>query len=121
MIDILRSDGALVRENGDKGRACTNEPVGAPNDRMIWAITGDKQPDGSLQIRDRGQIRLGTRFITPEGYDISVADLIQAAGGQVSADGLVVREPGREGVPFLWTFTENIVGTFSVSIETFRC
>ncbi|MEM9046478.1 MAG: hypothetical protein AAGC81_17485 [Pseudomonadota bacterium] len=104
MIDILRSDGALVRESGEKIRACTNEPVDSAKDQLIWAVTGEKQADGALKIRDRGRIRLGTRFITAEGYDISVADLIASARAQVTADGLI-QQAGGEGVPFYWSFT----------------
>ncbi|MEM1275788.1 MAG: Hint domain-containing protein [Pseudomonadota bacterium] len=105
IIDILRSDGALVRENGQKVRACTNEPLGTPKDNFVWAITGDKQPDGSVKVRDRGRIRLGTRYITEDGYDVSVADLIFGADTMVSPDGLVIQKVGGQGVPFYWPFT----------------
>ena len=105
MIDILRSDGALVKEDGTKVRACTNEPLGSAKDQMIWAITGDRLADGRLKIRDRGQIRLGTRFITDDGYEVSVADLIHGAGAVVTPDGLIQQGKG-QGVPFLWTFSK---------------
>ncbi|MEM9097031.1 MAG: Hint domain-containing protein [Pseudomonadota bacterium] len=108
IIDILRSDGALVRESGEKVRACTNEPVGSPKDQLIWAVAGEKQADGSLLVTDRGQIRLGTRTITPDGYDISVADLITNAGGTVSPEGFVTREGGGDGVPFFWSFSASL-------------
>ena len=105
MIDILRSDGVLVRESGQKIRAATNEPVGSPKDSLIWACTGEQRPDGSIKIRDRGQLRLGTRFITAEGYDVSIADLILGGGAMVSPEGLVIKTIGGAGVPFYWPFT----------------
>lgn len=108
MIDILRSDGALVREDGKKIRACTNEPLGSAKDNFIRAIAGQKQPDGSVKVGQTGKIRLGTRYITDDGYDVCVADLIAAAGAQVSADGLVVQRPGAEGVPFFWPFSPGL-------------
>ena len=104
MIDILRSDGALVRESGELVRACTNELVGSDRDRFIHAFTGERQPDGSVRVLEAGLIRLGTRYITDDCYDVSVADVIAAAGGTVSADGLILRTDATQGVPFLWPF-----------------
>lgn len=104
IIDVLRSNGSLVREDDTKIRACTNEVVGSAKDALIWAITGERQPDGSIHVRQRGQIRLGTRYITDEGYEISVAELVASAGATVSQEGLVVSRFGGAGVPFLWPF-----------------
>lgn len=87
-------------------RANTGVPLGDPADRFVWAITGDRLGPGAARVRDKGRIRLGTRFITENGHDVSVADLIFASGGIVTEDGLVQKEPGGPPLPFLWTFTE---------------
>ena len=104
VIDILRSDGALVRKDGSKVRAGTGVPLGDSGDTYVWAITGVTTEEGT-RVRDKGKIRLGTRFITDDGRDICVADLIAAAGGAVTDDGLIQKDGG-EKMPFLWTFTE---------------
>ena len=108
IIDILRSDGALVTDDGGKVRAGTGCPLGSLGDRLVWAVTGDRHPDGSIRVRDKGLIRLGTRFISPDGHDVSVMDVIADAGGIVSYEGLI--QPCDDGpkMPFLWTFTERL-------------
>lgn len=105
MIDILRSDGALVKTDGSKVRAGTGCELGSKGDQMIWAVAGEVQPNGSVKVRDRGQIRLGTRFITDDGHDLSVEELIAAAGGMVTQNGLIVRGADGSPRPFHWAFT----------------
>lgn len=108
MIDILRSDGALVRERGSKVRAGTNCDLGSVEDRMVQAITGDKTANDRFTIRDSGQIRFGTRFIMDDGRDISIAELVTAAGGTLTKDGLVASKGAPEGTPFHWPFTAHL-------------
>lgn len=104
MIDILRSDGALVRESGELVRACTDEQVGSELDRFIHAFTGERNPDGSVRVLQSGKIRLGTKFITDESRLICIADIIAELGGKVTPEGLIQSELGGEGVPFMWPF-----------------
>lgn len=106
VIDILRSDGALVREDGTKVRAATNCALGSLGDQMIWAITGDVQADGMTKVRDKGQIRLGTRFIRADGRDVSILDLIRESGAMISEDGMIQRDPYSPKIPFRWSFTQ---------------
>lgn len=108
ILDILRSDGALVREDGTKIRAGTGCPLGTMGDRMIAAISGILDPDGSVQITGAGQIRAGTRFIKADGEDLSVLDLILKTGGRLTDSGMI--QSGTDGpeVPFLWTFTPSL-------------
>ena len=106
IIDILRSDGALVREDGSLIRAATGCPLGSFGDRMVTAIVGDTQPNGHVKITQLGQIRLGTRFIMAGGEDVSVLDLIAEGGGMVNADGMIITKPGGPEMPFRWTFTQ---------------
>jgi hypothetical protein len=108
ILDILRSDGALVREDGTKIRAGTGCPLGTMGDRMIAAISGILDPDGSVQITGAGRIRAGTRLIKADGEDVSVLDLILKTGGRLTDSGMV--QSGTDGpeVPFLWTFTPSL-------------
>ena len=66
------------------------------------------QPDGTTRVRHKGLIRLGTRFITPDGHDVSVMDVIAAAGGAVSEDGLIQAATGGPKMPFWWSFTDHL-------------
>jgi hypothetical protein len=108
ILDILRSDGALVREDGTKIRAGTGCPLGTMGDRMIAAISGVLDPDGSVQITGAGHIRAGTRFIEADGEDVSVLELILRTGGRLTENGMI--QSGTDGpeVPFLWTFTPSL-------------
>lgn len=107
IIDILRSDGALVQEDGSKIRACTGADLGAPEDQMLQIIAGDLLPDGRVQVTEARKIRVGTRVILPNGRDISVADLIRVNGATVTEDGLVQVGDG-PAQPFHWTLTDNL-------------
>ncbi|MEM7058583.1 MAG: hypothetical protein AAF557_13390 [Pseudomonadota bacterium] len=105
IIDILRTDGAMVREDGTKVRAATGCDLNSEDDQFVWAITGDQAPDGTIKVRDKGRIRLGTRVISSDGRDISVRELIKGAGGTVTSAGLIARGEGGANMPFLWTFS----------------
>lgn len=106
LIDILRSDGAIIREDGTKVRATTGCDVGSPEDALIWAITGTRGPDG-IVVNDSAQIRLGTRIITDECNDISIAEIIKSLGGIVE-DGLIKPTPNSDGIPFHWQFSSTL-------------
>ena len=57
--------------------------------------------DGSVIAKDRGRIRLGTRFVFDGKRSYCVADLIKAGGGIVGEDELI-RVGDSAPVPFLW-------------------
>ena len=105
IIDILRSDGALVREDGSMIRAATGCPLGSLGDRMVTAIVGLDQPGRRVKIAQLGQIRLGTRFIMASGEDVSVLDLIAQGGGSVTSDGMITTSLSGPEMPFRWTLT----------------
>jgi hypothetical protein len=108
ILDILRSDGALVREDGTKTRAGTGCRLGTMGDRMITAIIGEQQPDGLVRIAEVGQIRAGTRFITEDGEDVSVLDMILKSGGRLTEDGMIQTNANGPKMPFRWTFTASL-------------
>lgn len=107
LIDILRDDGVIQKADGTRIRAATGLPVSDPRDRFIWAITGDRTPDGrAIVVKEKGRIRLGTRHIGDDGRDVCVADLILAAGDVVTESGMI--QAGDYQVPYHWTFSDGL-------------
>jgi hypothetical protein len=106
VIDILRSDGALVAEDGSLIRAATGARVGSEADRMIWAVTGRAGVEG-FAVAEARQIRAGTRVLLPDGRDFALIDIIAANGRHITSDGQVARE-GAAPAPFVWTFSDRL-------------
>lgn len=107
LIDILRDDGAIMLRDGTVLRAATGVPLDDPRDGLVQAVAGPLRADGQgIDVRDRGWLRLGTRAITGDGRDICIADLIDAAGGQVTASGLI--RIGDQEWPFHWAFGDTL-------------
>lgn len=102
IIDILRTDGALVRQDGGIIRATTGAEIGTEADQTVVVVAGEDRPDGFKETARRN-LRAGTRVVLESGHDISVLDLIHAAGGTLSSSGLVRTKDGAER-PFLWPF-----------------
>jgi hypothetical protein len=109
IVDILRRDGVIVDRDGELIRAATNCTVGSIGDQLIWAVAGPVGPDGFVRVAAKGRIRLGTRFILPDGSDWSVLDTIEANGWLVTPDGLLKRQPGdTHGFPYHWSWTDGL-------------
>lgn len=108
ILDILRSDGALVLEDGSKIRAGTGCRLGTMGDRLVTAIIGEEQLDGLVRITEVGQIRAGTRFIMEDGEGVSVLDLILDGGGHLTEDGMIQTSANGPKMPFRWTFTPSL-------------
>ncbi|MEP4978985.1 Hint domain-containing protein [Ascidiaceihabitans sp.] len=109
LLDILRSDGGVVDASGKIIRACTGDEVGSDNDTtFVWAITGTPQPDGTVTIADRKQLRLSTRVITKDGRDLSLADIIFAMNATVTDTGMIRPNGSDTEVPLHWTFSPNL-------------
>ena len=110
LIDVLRDDGVIQHQDGSLIRATTNVPADSPRDGFVQAVTGQRRADGSVEVREQGRIRLGTRFLAGQGKarkSYAVADLIEAAGGQVGADELIRIDDGAP-VPFHWGFGDRL-------------
>ena len=110
LIDILRDDGVIQKQDGTLIRATTNVPVGDPRDGYVKASTGIRCADGSLDEKDQGRIRLGTRFIVGEGKDRkhwSVSDVIEHAGGVVGDDEMI-RVGDGPPMAFHWEFSDTL-------------
>ncbi|PRY94226.1 hypothetical protein [Donghicola tyrosinivorans] len=107
LMDILRTDGAIMLDDGTLIRAAINCEVGSPEDQFVLAVVGEKQPNGRVKISEARKIRVGTRIILRDGQDTSLLELITANGGQVTNDGLVQTSDGRK-LPFRWELSEHL-------------
>lgn len=106
LIDILQDDGIVQMQDGTHIRAATGVPIGDSRDRFVWAVAGTATTGGAVVVSDKGKLRLGTRFITDDGRDLCIADLIDARGGIVTDDGLV--RAGDAHLPFHWAFSRTL-------------
>ena len=78
IIDILLSDGALVKKDGSLVRMSINQPVGSIEDQYVkvcYALTSEDAQSGQLQT---GKIRVGTLLFDKDGEPVSVLDCIHA-------------------------------------------
>lgn len=107
LIDVLRDDGVIQKQDGSLIRAATNVPVGDPRDGFVLAVTGTRRADGGVATKDQGRIRLGTRFIVDGKRSYAVADLIEAGGGVVGEDELI-RVGDSAPMPFYWEFGDTL-------------
>ncbi|MCB9994108.1 MAG: hypothetical protein H6873_10690 [Hyphomicrobiaceae bacterium] len=115
IIDILRTDGTVVREDGTHVRAATGLPTFHPGEQMIHATASFKRPDGSWTETKTGQIRLGTRVILPDGRDLSVLQMSQMYGWGITMDGYMIADiklddgsVRKQTFLFPWTFSEDL-------------
>jgi len=81
LIDILRDDGAVVRQDGSLMRASTGCVVGSDGDRLIEVVAADGT---------RGHLRAGMRLPEETG-EVTVSALIARASGNSKVTPL----PGR--------------------------
>lgn len=110
LIDVLRDDGIVQKQDGSHVRAATNVPVGDPLDGFVHTITRIRTANGTVEVKQRGRIRLGTRFIVRNGKErksYSIADLISAGGGVVGDDELI-RVGDGEPMEFHWEFSDTL-------------
>ncbi len=103
IIDILRSDGALVTKSGKLMRAATGAEVGSHDDRFVLVVTVARGSDGVMQIAESKRLRLGTRHILSNGKEVSISGMIGASGGVVTDSELVRDKDGVEK-PLIWPF-----------------
>lgn len=106
LINVLRDDGVIQHQDGTLIRAATNVSVDSPRDGFVVAVTGTRQADGSVAIKEQGRIRLGTRFVVDGTRSYAVADLIEAAGGLVEDE--MIRVGDGSAMPFHWEFGETL-------------
>lgn len=102
IIDILLSDGALVRESGELIRMSTNKPVGELEDQMVevsYAETSEDLHAGKLKS---GQMRVGTLLFDKDGVAVSVLDCIRSQGLEFDAATGLVCADSSDAAPLNW-------------------
>ena len=84
--------------------------MGSEGDAWVAAVAGEPRGGGRVHVTEARHIRAGTRVILADGRDVSVLELIRAAGGEVGADGWVrpAGQPEAEGKPYLWAFSDRL-------------
>lgn len=131
IMDILRTDGAIMRDTGKMFRAATNCEVGSLGDKFVHASASFKRPDGTWTARKQGQIRLGTRAILPDGRDMSILQIMaqynwgyNEGTGNLIAPMEIDGEIKQQDFLFPWTFSEDlpkpedyILGRSDVTLE----
>lgn len=91
LMDILRTDGAIMRADGTMIRAATNCEVGSMGDMMINASATLQKPDGTWTEPKPGKVRFGTRTILPDGTHMSFMEMAASEGWKVSSgDGCMI-------------------------------
>lgn len=94
IIEILKSDGAIVREDGTMVRAATEEVVGSRGDAFVHCLYATKAEHVREGLRYEGKMRVGTRLLKPDGTSVSVLDCIEAEGMSFDAETGLVCAPG---------------------------
>ena len=108
MLDILRSDGAIMRGDGTKVRAATDCVVGSEGDQFVHVVTGRMEKNGKLEMWDQGAVRAGTRFILENGNEITLLDILKRAEATLDDKGRVVAKGATEGTPMHVHFIHTI-------------
>ncbi len=93
MIDVLKSDSALVREDGSLVRAATGEPVGSIADEFVKCVFVRLSDPHSKSSFYEGEMRVGTRLLKSDGSCVSVLDCIRSEGMEFDEEtGLVAKD-----------------------------
>lgn len=90
IMDILRTDGAIMGSDGKLIRAATNCEVGSLADKFIHVTALKRVEDGSWAFAEEGMLRFGTRLILADGRHISLMEMAAGEGWQISEDGYMV-------------------------------
>lgn len=102
IIDILLSDGALVREDGSLVRMSINKPAGSAEDQFVRVRYAESSSDLEKGILKDGQMRAGTLLFDREGAPVSVLDCIRAQRLSFDPETGLVRNGDEAPQPLSW-------------------
>ncbi len=107
VLDILRSDGAIQKEDGTIIRAATNCRVGSLEDQFVWVLAG---PDNgnTITVTDKAQLRLGTKALLPDGSTRSILDGLIEIYGPVDKMGFCKDGQNVLNHVFHWPFGDKL-------------
>ncbi len=112
IIDILRDDGVIQRQDGTLVRATTGCEVGSPDDEEFWAFKLYEDSTGSERVGDKTMLRFGTRWMMPNGQHLSMREYMESAGIEILKDGphkgyALWKQTGII-MPFVWVLSESL-------------
>ena len=102
IIDILLSDGALVKADGTLVRMAIDKPVGSVEDRFVkvlHALTAEDARSGRLR---EGEMRVGTLLFDRDGAPVSVLDCLHTEGLIFDPETGLVAKLGEAANPLHW-------------------
>ncbi|WP_153039771.1 Hint domain-containing protein [Pseudovibrio sp. Ad37] len=107
IIDILRSDGAIQKEDGTIIRAATNCRVGSLEDQFVWVLAGPSNGN-TITVTDKAQLRLGTKALLPDGSTRSILDGLIEIYGPVDKMGFCKNGQNVLSHVFHWPFGDKL-------------
>lgn len=108
LIDILRDDGIVQKGDGSLIRAATGCEVDSEDDREFWAFTIYEDKDGNERVRAKKKLRLGTRWMLPDGQHFSMREYMRGIGLELLPDGCVRwKKTGLISI-FVWTLSDTL-------------
>ena len=108
LMDILRDDGVVQHEDGTLIRAATGCTVGSDDDREFWAYTVYENAQGPKPIKDGKKLRLGTRWMQPDGHHVSMREYMANAGLELLDDRFVRSKETGQKTLFIWPFSDTL-------------
>ncbi len=107
VLDILRSDGAIQKEDGTIIRAATNCRVGSLEDQFVWVLAGPTNGN-TITVTDKAKLRLGTKALLPDGSTRSILDGLIEIYGPVDKMGFCQDGQNVLNHVFHWPFGDKL-------------
>ena len=102
IVDILLSDGALVRADGTLIRMAINAPVGSLADAFVKVAVARTPEDMKADTLTEGEMRVGTLLFDRDGAPVSVLDCLTAEGYAFDPETGLIAKPGEAPHPLFW-------------------
>lgn len=87
VIDILRSEGALMKADGTCIGASTGCEIGSTDDQQFWVFLVQEGKDGTERIADKCQLQFGTCWMLPNGNHFSMREYLDGIGVEIIREG----------------------------------
>jgi hypothetical protein len=93
-------------------RASTGCKVGSEDDKPFWAFLLYEDENGMERVREKRQLRLGTRWMMPNGRHFSMREYMEGCGVELVESGVLegyvrFKETGLTTV-FAWTLSDTL-------------
>lgn len=112
LIDILRDDGVVQHADGSLIRASTGCEVVSEDDEPFWAFLLYEDENGMERVREKRQLRLGTRWMMPNGRHFSMREYMEGCGIELvesgELEGYVRSKKTGLTTVFAWTLSDTL-------------